>query len=184
MLCTVRYPSSRVHHAALLEHEESIQAALMETVNALLRGTIELKRGELIRRALNTAVRNIRRVKFGLHSDEMVREIPDFPTPPLQQIDEEYANELHRQEQRAARAKKEDPLIEYFGGAAKIPAHLRKPTPETVAPASGAEPHVSPTNVGTAAPGLSGRPRSIGRSAAPRPRRALRQQKSPIASRH
>jgi hypothetical protein len=45
----------------------------MEVVNALLRGTIELKRAELILRALNTAVRNIKRVKFDLHSDEMVR---------------------------------------------------------------------------------------------------------------
>ena len=109
MLRTVRYPASRVHHAALLEDEESIQAALMETVNALLRGTIEIKRAELILRALNTAVRNIRRVKFGMHSDEMVREIPDYPTPPLEQVDEQYANELHRQEERAesARAREE-----------------------------------------------------------------------------
>src|ERR1035438_5610416 len=65
MLRAVKDPTSRIHHHALLEDEESIQASLMEVVNALLRGTIELKRAELILRALNTAVRNIRRVKFG-----------------------------------------------------------------------------------------------------------------------
>ncbi len=93
MLRTVKDPASRIHHHALLEDEESIQASLMEVVNALLRGTIELKRAELILRALNTAVRNIRRVKFGVNKPEMVTEIPDYPTPPLEQIDEEAAAE-------------------------------------------------------------------------------------------
>ena len=64
MLRTVRVPDSRIRHTALLEDEASIQVSLMEVVNALLRGTIELKRAELILRALNTAVRNIKRVKF------------------------------------------------------------------------------------------------------------------------
>ncbi len=114
MLRTVRYPASRIRLAALLEDEESIQVALMETINALLRGTIEVKRAELILRALNTAVRNIRRVKFGMHSDEMVREIPDYPTPPLEQVDEQYANELHRQQECAESARaREEMLAQY-----------------------------------------------------------------------
>ena len=62
----------------------------MEVVNGLLRGTLELKRGELILRALNTAVRNIRRVRFDLHQDEMIREIPNYPDQPLTDIDEPY----------------------------------------------------------------------------------------------
>ena len=101
MLRTVKDPASRIHHHALLEDEESIQASLMEVVNSLLRGTIELKRAELILRALNTAVRNIKRVKFGLHSDEMVREIPNYATPPLEQIDEQAAIVKSRAEKRA-----------------------------------------------------------------------------------
>lgn len=48
-------------------------------LNGLLRGTIELKRAELILPAKNTAVGNIKCVKFDLHSHEMVREIPDYP---------------------------------------------------------------------------------------------------------
>src|ERR1700686_5309569 len=95
-------PASRVHHAALLEDEESIHASLIEIVNALLRGTIELKRAELILRALNTAVRNIRRVKFSQNANHMVTETPDYPTPPLEQVDEQYAAELQRHEARAA----------------------------------------------------------------------------------
>ena len=46
------------------------------------RGTIELRCGELILRALNTAVRNIRRVKFDLQPEKMVREVPPDPAPP------------------------------------------------------------------------------------------------------
>ena len=107
MLRTVHDPASRIHHHALLEDEESIQASLMEVVNALLRGTIELKRAELILRALNTAVRNIRRVHFGLHSDDMVREIPDYPDPPLEQVDEEAAAAFAaRHQARRSRARR------------------------------------------------------------------------------
>ena len=62
----------------------------MEVVNGLLRGTLELKRGELILRALNTAVRNIRRVRFDLHQDELIREIPNYPDQPSTDIDEQY----------------------------------------------------------------------------------------------
>src|ERR1019366_8981160 len=114
MLRTVRYPASRIRHAALLEDEESIQVALMETINALLLGTIEIKRAELILRALNTAVRNARRVNFGLHSDDTVREIPDYPTPPLEQVDEQYAKELHLKEERAETTRaREEMLAQY-----------------------------------------------------------------------
>jgi hypothetical protein len=70
MLC-----KSRISPVALLENEESIQVAVMEMVNSLLCGTIDLKRGELILRALNTAVRNSRRVRFESAS-HMVRELP------------------------------------------------------------------------------------------------------------
>jgi len=72
----VSITDSRIHHAALLENEESIQASIMELVNSLLRGTMEIKRGEIILRALNTAVRNSRRVRFGANVDKMVRETP------------------------------------------------------------------------------------------------------------
>src|ERR1700730_9184982 len=88
MLRTIKGPpATRVHHAALLEDEESIQASLIEVVNALLRGTIELKRAELILRALNTAVRNIVGGRFSIPSDEMARETPNSPAPPNEPAD-------------------------------------------------------------------------------------------------
>jgi hypothetical protein len=173
MLRTVKDPASRIHHHALLEDEESIQASLMEVVNSLLRGTIELKRAELILRALNTAVRNIKRVKFGLHSDEMVREIPNYATPPLEQIDEQAASAKSRAEKRA---EAERARAEYMADVAANAATV-KAGRVSVAPVNGKTVNVSTAtpvtarvgtaNVGTAAPGCPGGPEVPGRSAAP-----------------
>ena len=81
MLRTVNGPpDSRLHHVALLENEEAIQASLMEVVNALIRKTIDLPRAELVLRALNTAVRNARRVRFD-NASPMVTQVPDYPEP-------------------------------------------------------------------------------------------------------
>jgi hypothetical protein len=54
----------------------------MEVINALVRNTIDLKRAELILRALHIAVRNVRRVRFRLETNEMIREAPNYPAPP------------------------------------------------------------------------------------------------------
>ena len=74
-------PQSRLHPIAILEDEESIQASLMEVINALMRNTIDLKRAELILRALHIAVKNARRVKLDIHKTDMVREIPQYAPP-------------------------------------------------------------------------------------------------------
>ena len=73
-------PQSRLHPIAILEDEESIQSSLMEVINALMRNTIDLKRAELILRALHIAVKNSRRAKFG-NSHDMVREVPEYSFP-------------------------------------------------------------------------------------------------------
>jgi len=75
-------PNARLHPIALIESEEAIQASLMEVINALARNTIDLKRAELLLRALHIAVRNARRVRFNIHENEMVREVPNYPAPP------------------------------------------------------------------------------------------------------
>jgi hypothetical protein len=75
-------PNARLHPIALIESEEAIQASLMEVINALARNSIDLKRAELILRALHIAVKNARRVRFSLHETEMVREVPAYPAPP------------------------------------------------------------------------------------------------------
>src|SRR5579872_3650205 len=74
-------PQARLHPIALIEDETSIQAALMEVINALMRNTIELKRANLILRALHIAVKNVRYAKFSIHAREMVREIPEYAMP-------------------------------------------------------------------------------------------------------
>jgi len=147
MLRTVKDPASRLHHHALLEDEESIQASLMEVVNSLLRGTIELKRAELILRALNTAVRNIKRVKFGLHSDEMVREIPNYAIPPLEQIDEQAAIAKARAEKRA---ETERARAEYMADLAATVKAGRVSVSPVNAPVN-----AKTVNVSTAAPATS-----------------------------
>ncbi len=88
MIRGVRTPSeSRLHPVALIEDEESIQAALMEVINALLRNTIDPKRASLILRALNIATRNIRHMKYGIHDKEMIKEVPDYPAPPEPELE-------------------------------------------------------------------------------------------------
>ena len=168
MLRTIKSPASRVHHSALLEDEESIQASLMEVVNALLRGTIELKRAELILRALNTAVRNIRRVKFGVHSDNMVTKIPDYPTPPIEQVDEQAAAEasrrpIHRPTPEEVARNRAARLAEYYAGASQESAPAQS---KNVAPANAAS-TAAPVHVGTAALGCPAGPVVSGRSVAP-----------------
>lgn len=74
-------PQSRLHPIAIFEDEESIQASLMEVVNALMRNTIDMKRAELILRALHIAVKNARRVKFAASSANMIKEVPDYAPP-------------------------------------------------------------------------------------------------------
>ncbi len=75
-------PESRIHHMALIEDSESIQASLMEVINALVRDTIDIKRAQLILRALYIAVRNSPRAHFDFHKSEMVTEVPDYPAVP------------------------------------------------------------------------------------------------------
>jgi len=71
-------PQARLHPIALIEDEESIQAALMEVINALARNAIDLKRAALILRALHIAVKNARRVRFDRDRSSMVQEAPDY----------------------------------------------------------------------------------------------------------
>lgn len=79
-----RPPQSRLHPIAMIEDEESIQYALMEVINALMRNTIDVKRASLIIRALHIAVKNAARVKFGIHARDTVTQVPEY-APPTEQ---------------------------------------------------------------------------------------------------
>ena len=71
-------PQFGVLRFALLKDAASIQAALMEVVDALLRDTLELKRGALVLRALHIRVRKIHRVRFDFQGRDDPRD-PQLP---------------------------------------------------------------------------------------------------------
>src|ERR1017187_5174215 len=75
-------PKSRLHPMAFLEDQESIQASLMEVVNAIVRNHIDVPRARLILRPLAIAARHANRVRFDYKEDEMVREVPSYPAAP------------------------------------------------------------------------------------------------------
>jgi hypothetical protein len=75
-------PNARLHPIAQIESPEAIQASLMEVINALARNQIDVKRAELMLRALHIAVKNARNVHFGLCAEKMVSQVPEYPVAP------------------------------------------------------------------------------------------------------
>jgi hypothetical protein len=74
-------PKSRLHPMAFLEDEESIQASLMEVINALVRNTIDFRRAQLILRALHIASKNAPRASFESWQSKMIDEVPRYSAP-------------------------------------------------------------------------------------------------------
>jgi len=74
-------PNARLHPVALIENEEAIQASLMEVINAIARNTIDLRRADLMLKALHIAVKNSRSVHFEAHMN-MVHKVPAYPASP------------------------------------------------------------------------------------------------------
>ena len=86
----VRRPAHlRLHPIALIESQESIQASLMEVINGLIRNTLDVKRAELIIRALHIAVKNARHTRFDSNVYPKVREVPQYAEPdtPVDEVD-------------------------------------------------------------------------------------------------
>ncbi len=75
-------PHARLHPIALIEDKDSIQVALMEVINALLRNTIDMKRATLILRALHIAVKNDARAAYKAQPSNMVKDIPEYDETP------------------------------------------------------------------------------------------------------
>src|ERR1700676_2791101 len=75
-------PKSRLHPMALLEDPSSIQASLMEIINAVVRNQIDIQRARVVLRALHIAVKNSRAASFDIFRSEMVNEIPEYPDAP------------------------------------------------------------------------------------------------------
>jgi hypothetical protein len=136
-------PKSRIHPMALIENEECIQVALMETINAIVRNTIDLKRAALILRALSIATHNARRARFGRQESEMVRVIPDYPPPapqiPLRAVEEIKEENKAPENEVAQRQNPPAPHAAQPEVPRKPPARVT-PTPAAQAQAATARP--------------------------------------------
>ena len=67
---------TQLHPIALIESEESVQAALMQVIDALLKDTIETRRASLIIKALYIASLNARRARFDANPEDMIIATP------------------------------------------------------------------------------------------------------------
>ncbi len=155
-------PQSRLHPIALIEDEESIQASLMEVINALMRNTIDLKRAELILRALHIAVRNSKRVSYSVHNSDMIKEIPDYPAPQKDAAATQEKTDLDFPPTAAIappRPPKEPDFWERWESGAGPDRQSQ------VLAAAAAHLRTTTAHVGTAAPGCPGGPAVSGRTA-------------------
>jgi len=151
-------PQSRLHPIALIEDQESVQVALMEVINALMRNSIDLKRATLILRALHIAVRNVRYLKFGINDHKMVKDVPAYPAPPEPKLESVPAPAQWSANMTPAEV------------AAKIRADRaasQSPTPSAPAAPAAATTRVATASVGTGTPAPLGGPASPSRSALP-----------------
>ena len=148
-------PKSRLHPIAILEGPESIQVSLMEITNALVRNTIDLRRAQLILRALNIAFRNARHARFRPLSSDLVSEVPDYPAAPAppnlalvqagslaqihksQNVSESEAGEVRRQLER-------EQFDDAFASALSATTQPRPAASKQDAPADPAFPHTRP----------------------------------------
>jgi len=69
---------SEITPIALIENAEAIQAAIMHMIDAVLKGTIDNKRANIVLKALHIAVRNSRNVHFQIRPSDMVHEVPNY----------------------------------------------------------------------------------------------------------
>jgi hypothetical protein len=111
---------SQIHPVALIENAEAIQAAIMHMIDAVLKGTIDIKRANVVLKALHIAVRNSRNVYFHIRRDDMVREVPNYaeqyltehpelgppithiaPDAPVRGAEQSSAEDCHPEEEQA-----------------------------------------------------------------------------------
>jgi hypothetical protein len=93
----------------------------------------------------------------------MVTDVPDYPTPPLEQVDEQCAAELRRQEERAEASRVREEVLAQYAAAAQDKVKAATANEATLETAT-----VGTAHVGTAAPGCPGGPEVPARSAVPR----------------
>jgi hypothetical protein len=140
---------SQIHPVALIENAEAIQAAIMHMIDAVLKGTIDIKRANVVLKALHIAVRNSRNVYFHIRSDDMVREVPNYaeqyltehpelgppithvaPDVPVRDAEQGSAGDCHPEEAQAfakRRPANEEPAPSVSRGSLHPPADPAAP---------------------------------------------------------
>ncbi len=118
----------------------------------------------LILRALNIASRNIRHMKFGIHDNKMVREVPDYPAPPEPELESVPAPAQWSVNMTPAEVAAKI-RADRAASTAQVgtDSHVRPTGPDS--PAGSVAP--TTTQVGTDAPVRPSGPDSPGRSALP-----------------
>jgi hypothetical protein len=173
-------PQSRLHPIALIEDEESIQVALMEVINALMRNTIDLKRATLILRALHIAVRNVRYLKFGINDHKMVKDVPAYPAPPAPVHDSAHESVPAPAQWSANMTPAEVAAkIRADRAAAQAPTPSAPPAPAAATTRVGTDAFVRPG--GPASPGRSALPSSADTSR-PKPPASVKEDVKPSAA--
>jgi hypothetical protein len=145
MIHGVPTPSkARIHPMALIENEEAIQVALMETINAIVRNQIDLQRANLLIRALSIAVRNSRRVRFDRCESEMIRKLPELQPAELQPALPQETSLSSTEGTPTAEVQAWDQQWDQKKEAAEAHAHRKSPTrvsPAAIAQAQTANAH-------------------------------------------
>jgi hypothetical protein len=181
-------PQSRLHPLACIEDKESIQAALAEVINALLRNTIDMKRATLILRALHIAVKNDARASVKAQPSNIVKEVPEYDETTPSHVADGLVDlnvpfeASFGQDPRASRpqrayktaeqfAKDRDETIANYYGFPTAEAHAAAKekgwTPYTQAQQAARKAEATAAHVGTAAIGCPGGPAVSVRSAVP-----------------
>ena len=179
-------PQSRLHPLACIEDKESIQAALAEVINALLRNTIDMKRATLIIRALHIAVKNDARASVRVSEREMVKQVPEYDETAPSHIADGLVDlnvpfeASFGQDPRASKPqrsyktpeqfeKDRDEMIANYYGFPTAEAHAAAKkngwTPYTQAQQAAKKAEPTTAHVGTAASGCPGAPAASVRSA-------------------
>jgi hypothetical protein len=142
---------SQIHPIALIENAEAIQAAIMHMIDAVLKGTIDNKRANIVLKALHIAVRNSRNVYFHISQDEMVREVPNYAKQYLTEHPELNSPEPHAANAPEPRAESKKTAAEPNHGsdrtaatAAKSAAERRKNAAHGASRGNKAENHEAP----------------------------------------
>jgi hypothetical protein len=179
-------PQSRLHPLACIEDKESIQAALAEVINALLRNTIDMKRATLILRALHIAVKNDARASVKAQPSNIVKEVPEYDETTPSHVADGLVDlnvpfeASFGQDPRASRPqrayktpeqfeKDRDEMIANYYGFPTAEAHAAAKekgwTPYTQAQQTAKKTEAATAHVGTAAAGCPGGPAVSVRSA-------------------